>query len=109
MDENLIPRVLQRDGAHGDLADLSYGAREQLGLISRLAYADLLREADKPTLIILDDVLVHSDSHRLDRMKRILYDAAKRHQVLLFSCHPEKWIDLGVPARDLQRMKTSIA
>ncbi len=109
VDENLIPRVLQRDGAHGDLADLSYGAREQLGLVSRLAYADLLQEANKPTLIILDDALVHSDSDRLDRMKRILYDAAKRHQVLLFSCHPEKWIDLGVPARDLQRMKTSIA
>lgn len=109
VDENLIPRVLQRNGAHGDLADLSYGAREQLGLISRLAYADLLREANKPTLIILDDALVHSDSHRLDQMKRILYDAAKRHQVLLFSCHPEKWADLGVPTRDLQRMKTFIA
>ena len=109
VDENLIPRVLQRNGAHGDLADLSYGAREQLGLISRLAYADLLREANKPTLIILDDALVHSDSDRLDRMKRILYDAARRHQVLLFSCHPEKWADLGVQVRDLQRMRASIA
>ena len=89
----------------GDLPSLSYGAREQMGLISRLAYADLLREAGKPTLIILDDALVHSDAQRLDQMKRILFDAARRHQVLLFSCHPENWQDLGATPRDLQALK----
>ena len=66
-----------------------------MGLISRLAYADLLREAGRPTLIILDDALVHSDQDRLDSMKRILFDAAQRHQILLFTCHPDRWRDLG--------------
>jgi uncharacterized protein YhaN len=89
--------VAQRD----DFGALSFGAREQLALIARLAYADVLQEAGRPTLLLLDDVLAHSDPHRLARMKPVLYDAATRHQVLLFSCHPEQWHDLGVPALDL--------
>ncbi|WP_111640675.1 AAA family ATPase [Marinimicrobium alkaliphilum] len=109
VDENLMPTTLTRPQGtgeeRGDLSSLSYGAREQMGLISRLAYADLLREAGKPTLIILDDALVHSDAQRLDQMKRILFDAARRHQVLLFSCHPENWRDLGATPRDLQGLK----
>ncbi|MFA5665169.1 AAA family ATPase [Castellaniella sp.] len=105
VDDNLVPTLLQRGSQYSTFDDLSYGAREQLGLISRLAYADLLQEAGRPTLIILDDALVHSDAERLAQMKRMLYDAAKRHQVLLFSCHPENWNDLGVPALDLPSLK----
>ncbi len=99
VDEDLLPERLVRTGADGAVHEavdaLSFGAREQMGLISRLAYADLLREAGRPTLIILDDALVHSDHARLDGMKRILFDAAQRHQILLFTCHPERWRDLG--------------
>jgi hypothetical protein len=113
VDENLMPQVLTRRPAtvteSSDVDALSYGTREQMGLISRLAYADLLREAGKPTLIILDDALVHSDAGRLAQMKRILFDAATRHQVLLFSCHPDSWRDLGVAARDLQTLKAATA
>ncbi|TAL82838.1 MAG: GTP-binding protein [Rhodanobacter sp.] len=113
VDENLMPQMLTRrptEGTeNGDVENLSYGTREQMGLISRLAYADLLREAGKPTLIILDDALVHSDADRLAQMKRILFDAATRHQVLLFSCHPDNWRDLGVAARDLQTLKAATA
>lgn len=104
LDEHLTPRWLQRDG-QGLLADdidgLSFGAREQIGLIARLAYADLLQQAGRPTLLILDDVLVHSDSDRLEAMKRILNDAARRHQILLFTCQGDKWMDMGVPLRAL--------
>jgi hypothetical protein len=104
MDEQLAPSSLSRPGADGhsetgQVADLSFGAREQLGLISRFAYADLLRTAGRPTLLILDDALVHSDAARLAQMKRVLFDAAQRHQVLLFTCHPEWWRDMGVAVR----------
>ncbi|AMN47409.1 hypothetical protein ACG33_09925 [Steroidobacter denitrificans] len=109
IDENLSPGMLTHtDGqgtGGGDFESLSFGAREQIGLISRLAYADLLKEAGNPTLIILDDVLVHSDEARLVRMKRILFDAATRHQILLFTCHPERWRDMGVTARDLDMLR----
>jgi uncharacterized protein YhaN len=79
--------------------NLSFGAREQMGVISRLAYADLLKEAGRPTLVILDDALVHSDDQRLAQMKRVLFDAAQRHQVLLFTCHPAAWRDMGAAPR----------
>ncbi|MCK9511839.1 MAG: AAA family ATPase [Pigmentiphaga sp.] len=105
LDDNLVPTRLNRPAAGGpelgDIDALSFGAREQLGLISRLAYADLLREAGHPTLIVLDDALVHTDHERLDRMKRVLFDAAQRHQVLLLTCHPQVWQDLGVAPRDI--------
>nr|WP_251068218.1 AAA family ATPase [Marinobacter sp. C7] len=106
VDEHLMPGRFSRGSELGTMTELSFGAREQMGLISRLAYADLLREAGRPTLIILDDTLVHSDAERLDGMKRILFDAAHRHQILLFTCHPEKWQDLGVEPRDLQALKS---
>lgn len=106
LDDSLSPGPLTRDGAggseSGEVDELSFGAREQMGVIARLAYADLLKEAGKPTLIILDDALVHSDDARLERMKRVLFDAALRHQVLLFTCHPDKWRDMGVPVRTLE-------
>ncbi|MDZ7785493.1 MAG: AAA family ATPase [Halioglobus sp.] len=105
INEQLIPQHFSRNGEYGEFDDLSHGAREQLGLISRLAYADLLQEAGRPTLIILDDTLVHSDRKRLEPMKRVLFDAAQRHQILLFTCHPESWQDLGVEPRELTAMK----
>ncbi|SFR76996.1 DNA repair exonuclease SbcCD ATPase subunit [Marinobacter daqiaonensis] len=105
VDENLMPGRFTRGNELGQMSELSFGAREQMGLISRLAYADLLLEAGRPTLIILDDTLVHSDMGRLEGMKRILFDAARRHQILLFTCHPEHWQDLGVEPRDLEALK----
>lgn len=108
VDENLVLSQLSRPNSAMDafsLADvdaLSFGAREQLGLISRLAYADLLSAAGKPILIMLDDALVHSDACRLGQMKRILFDAAQRHQILLFTCHPDNWRDLGVAPRPIR-------
>ena len=52
LDEHLAPRWLQRDSGQGladDIDGLSFGAREQIGLIARLAYADLLQQAGRPT------------------------------------------------------------
>ena len=105
VDEQLVPGALSRPGPRGlqasDFDTLSFGAREQMGVISRLAYADLLKDAGRPTLLILDDALVHSDDDRLALMKRVLFDAAQRHQVLLFTCHPAHWRDMGVAQRSL--------
>lgn len=103
--DNLSPGRITRPGIRGnessEFVELSVGAREQMGVVARLAYADLLKEAGKPTLLILDDALVHTDEERLGQMKRVLYDAAARHQILIFSCHPEAWRDLGVVARTI--------
>ena len=63
------------------------------GVISRLVYADLLEEAGRPTLIILDDALVHGDDQRLEQMKHV--------SVLLFICHPAAWRDMGAAPRTI--------
>ncbi len=112
IDDDLVPGPLTRPLAGagggletGDFEALSFGAREQMGVLSRLAYADLLAEAGRPTLVILDDVLVHSDAERLAQMKRVLFDAATRHQILLFTCHPAAWRDLGTGARSLAALR----
>ncbi|WP_432725251.1 AAA family ATPase [Variovorax sp. W6] len=103
--DDLSPGRITRQGLRGaqsgEFEELSVGAREQMGVVARLAYADLLKEANKPTLLILDDALVNTDEERLRQMKRVLYDAAQRHQILIFSCHPEAWRDLGVVARSI--------
>ncbi|HNQ76313.1 MAG TPA: GTP-binding protein, partial [Pseudothauera hydrothermalis] len=109
IDEDLAPGPLIRPKGGGSewsgFEALSFGAREQMGVIARLAYADLLAEAGRPTLLILDDALVHSDAERLAQMKRVLFDAATRHQILLFTCHPANWRDLGVAARALAALR----
>lgn len=106
LDEGLSPQTLIRNLASGQtevgsVDALSFGAREQLRLISRFAYADLLAAAGKPTLLILDDALVHSDDERLAQMKRVIFDASQRHQVLLFTCHPNVWRDVGASIREI--------
>lgn len=99
LDDALMPVGLRRVGGEDELTALSFGTREQLGILARLAYADLLREAGKPTLLILDDALVHADDARREFMKRALFDAASRHQILMFTCHADAWQDMGVEQR----------
>ncbi|MDB5914352.1 MAG: hypothetical protein JWP22_3027, partial [Ramlibacter sp.] len=106
LDQGLRPTRITRSGRFGiesgAFEELSGGEREQLGIIARLAYADLLKKAGKPTLVMLDDSLVNSDQGNLAQMKRVLYDAAQRHQILIFTCHQENWLDMGVAPRALQ-------
>lgn len=104
--ENFVPRLLHRQGTPtAALTDLSFGALEQMAIISRLAYADLLKEAGRPTLIVLDDVLAYSDTQRLDRMKVVIDDAASRHQIILFSCNPSMWSDAGGQVINVEQLK----
>jgi hypothetical protein len=102
LDETLAPAALARGDVLDTLESLSFGTREQLGVLARLAYADLLQQAGRPTLIVLDDALVHTDDARREFMKRALFDAASRHQILMFTCHGDAWQDLGVAPRKLQ-------
>ncbi|MBB5408392.1 energy-coupling factor transporter ATP-binding protein EcfA2 [Paraburkholderia sp. HC6.4b] len=103
--DDLIPAMLDRDGRAELLDALSFGTREQLGILTRLAYADLLQASGRPTLLMLDDAAVHTDAARRDALKRALIDAATRHQILVFTCHPELWDDLGVRQRAVQDLK----
>jgi chromosome segregation ATPase len=105
--DDLSPATLDRNGRADTLDALSFGTREQLGILARLAYADLLKASGRPTLLMLDDAAVHTDAARRDAIKRALIDAATRHQILVFTCHPELWDDLGVRQRALEDLKVA--
>ncbi|MBF2761593.1 MAG: AAA family ATPase [Ectothiorhodospiraceae bacterium AqS1] len=95
IDEELALIGIQRAGAEEGFEGLSIGTREQLAILIRLAYADLLSEANIPVTVILDDALVNSDDERRERMKTILYQAAKRYQILVLTCHEKEYRDAG--------------
>ena len=72
-------------------ASLSIGTREQIAVLVRLAMADILREQGKPVMLILDDPLVNSDDTRFEGMARALRKAAKHLQILILTCHADRY------------------
>ena len=95
INEELILTGIQREGIVEPFENLSIGTREQVAVLVRLAYADLLSAEGVPVMVILDDALVNSDDDRRDRMKTILYQASKRYQILLLTCHEKAYRDSG--------------
>ena len=76
------------------IENMSGGEREQIYLATRLALADVIAK-DERQLVVLDDVLVATDSGRLARVTRILEEAGQRLQVLILTCHPERYLGLA--------------
>ena len=85
-DEELGLASVLRAGVDEACSDLSRGTQEQLAVLTRLAFADLLLEDGAPISLILDDPLVYSDDARFETMIDILQEAAKRMQVILLTC-----------------------
>lgn len=77
---------IARGGISEGCGDLSRGTQEQLAVLTRLAFADLLLDRGEPVSLILDDPLVYSDDARLEVMTDILTRAAERMQVILLTC-----------------------
>lgn len=69
---------------------LSGGTQEQLSVLVRLACGLYLAESERQ-LVVLDDTLVYSDSARHERFQDLLLEAADRLQIVLLSCHPERY------------------
>ena len=95
--DTLELRHLRRDGCDEPFSRLSIGTREQLAVLTRLAFAELLGERGQPAAVILDDALVYSDRGRLRRMQQELLRAAERMQVLVLTCRPDDYAGLDAP------------
>ncbi|GAA3962001.1 AAA family ATPase [Gordonia caeni] len=78
------------DGVTVDVEALSGGAREQLGLIARLACAMIVDENDGVP-VILDDALGYSDPDRLASMAQVLGSAADDAQIIVLTCSPDRY------------------
>lgn len=85
-DEELGLAGVTRLGVDEPCSGLSRGTQEQLAILTRLAFADLLLEDGAPISLILDDPLVYSDDARLETMTDILQEASTRMQVILLTC-----------------------
>ena len=87
-----VAPALAADGARLD--DLSGGETEQVHLVVRLALADQLAEHERQ-MVVLDDVLTATDAGRLARIHGILGELSQRLQIMVLTCHPERY--RGVP------------
>ena len=66
------------------------GAKEQLGILARLAGAALVAKEDTVPVII-DDALGFSDPERLDKMSTVFNTVGDRGQVIVLTCTPGRY------------------
>ncbi|WP_422918736.1 AAA family ATPase [Rhizosaccharibacter radicis] len=74
---------------------LSDGTQEQIAVLARLAFADMLVQGGQPAVLVLDDVLAFSDRARAERMFDILSEAATRMQIVVLTCRADLFAGLG--------------
>ena len=95
MDENLNIVDIKRQGSEEDFQLLSIGTQEQIAVLIRLAFAQMLVEQGLPATVILDDALVYSDDVRMDKMFDILNVASNKIQVIILTCREKLFEGLG--------------
>jgi DNA repair exonuclease SbcCD ATPase subunit len=100
LDETLRITAVARSGAPEPFERLSEGTREQIAILTRLAFAELLAEQGRPAVVVLDDALVFSDDRRIEQMFQILVRAAEKLQIIVLTCRERVFRDL--PARRLR-------
>ena len=90
-------RVVRRtlDGDTLEVAQLSTGAQEQLGVISRLACAAIVSPNGGGAPVIIDDALGWSDPDRLERMGAAIAVAGKQCQTIILTCTPGRYAHIG--------------
>ena len=89
------PSGLSRIGGQEEFGQLSAGTQEQLSILTRLAFADVLAAQGRPAVLLLDDALLYCDDVRLESMFTALERAAERFQVIVFTCHARAFDGLG--------------
>lgn len=77
----------EEDGSPRKAGLLSSGTSDQLYLAIRMAICELALPSEEPVPLILDDALVNFDDERMENAIRFLQKAAKKRQIILFSCH----------------------
>jgi hypothetical protein len=73
---------------------LSGGAKEQLGIVARLAGAALVAKEDSVPVVI-DDALGFSDPDRLVRMGAVFDAVGGDGQVIVLTCSPQRYESVG--------------
>lgn len=96
----MVPRLAENEVS---IDQLSGGEAEQVFLLTRLALAETLGREERQ-LVVLDDILTATDAGRLARIMTLLEEAAENLQILILTCHPERYGGLkGAEFVDLER------
>jgi DNA repair exonuclease SbcCD ATPase subunit len=100
LDEAFHITAVARSGGPEAFERLSDGTREQIAILTRLAFAELLADQGRPAVVVLDDALVFSDDQRIEQMFEILVRAAEKLQIIVLTCRERVFRNL--PARRLR-------
>ena len=96
IDENLhVTGVVREAGYEEAFHHLSMGTQEQIAVLVRLAFAEMLVEQGHPATVVLDDALVFSDDRRMSRMFDILNRVARKVQIIVLTCREQLFEGLG--------------
>ncbi|MUM16330.1 AAA family ATPase [Mycobacterium sp. CBMA271] len=90
VDSDLTIRSRTLEGRTVPYESLSGGAKEQLGIVARLASAALVAPQDAVPVII-DDALGFTDSERLERMGEVFGAVGTEAQVIVLTCSPDRY------------------
>jgi hypothetical protein len=100
VDSDLCIRNRTLDGCTVPYESLSGGAKEQLGILARLAGAALVAKEDSVPILI-DDALGFTDPQRLVRMATVFNTLGERGQVIVLTCTPGRYDGI----KDAQRIE----
>ncbi|WP_144792032.1 AAA family ATPase [Corynebacterium singulare] len=89
LSEELTVEARSRNGDTVAFEGLSGGAKEQLGILTRFAIAQLVSGDSVP--VIIDDALGSTDSTRLQLMAALFTKAGKNSQVIVLTCMPQRF------------------
>lgn len=73
---------------------LGGGCKEQVATVIRLATASVLAGGDVLP-VVFDDAMVNTSDARFDRMADVLLDMASRLQLIVLTCHWDRYAALG--------------
>ncbi|ORW02454.1 AAA family ATPase [Mycobacterium kyorinense] len=90
VDSDLCIRSRTLDGRTVPYESLSGGAKEQLGILARLAGAALVAKEDSVPVLI-DDALGFTDPDRLARMGEVFDTLGENGQVIVLTCTPARY------------------
>ena len=90
IDTDLCIRSRTLDGNTVPYESLSGGAKEQLGILARLAGAALVTKEDTVPVVV-DDALGFTDPDRLARMGQVFDSVGEHGQVIVLTCSPERY------------------
>jgi len=90
VDSDLCIRSRTLDGTTVPYESLSGGAKEQLGILARLAGAALVAKEDTVPVVI-DDALGFTDPHRLAKMGEVFDTIGSHGQVIVLTCSPDRY------------------